>query len=315
VSRSVGRALPYAAVALAASSWGAWGLAIRHAEAIHPMPASLESAIVMGVTIVVSAAVSLRDRVEPAGRLRGVRSLASLEPAGRTWKAWAGVAWFGVADLLNMLLFFAAYKLTIGVAVLTHYMAPVFVALTAPLVLREPMTVRSAVAVAVSVAGLAVMVVPSTGGTVAAPIWASAALGTGSAVFYASNVLVNKFIAGSFSASQAMLWHGVVATLLGALLVPPAAWATIDPRAVAFLSVVAVGPAALGGLAFVWGLRRIPAAHASTLTLLEPLVSVVLGQAVLGEPLGRRAAAGGALILMGSVAIVTQARLSAVESG
>lgn len=293
--RVVASALPYAAVALAASSWGTWALIIRHTEALGPMPAALESAIVMGVITVVSGGMSLRDRV----RRRA------------TWKAWAWVGWFGVADLLNVLLFFAAYKLTIAVAVLTHYMTPVFVALTAPFVLREKMTQRTGFAVAMSFAGLAVMLVPSLGAAGGAEVWASAALGTGSAVFYASNVLVNKFVVGSFSTSEAMFWHGVVATLLGALLVPPAAWATIDAHAAAFLAGVAIGPGALGGLAFVWGLRRMPAAHASTLTLLEPLVSMLVGAEVLGERVGVRGLLGGALVLAGAVLVMTQVRTPA----
>jgi drug/metabolite transporter (DMT)-like permease len=53
-----------------------------------------------------------------------------------------------------------------------------------------------------------------------------------------------------------------------------------------------------------------PAAHASTLTLLEPLVGVLLGAAVFGEPLGVPAIVGGALILGGAYAVVTQAPAS-----
>jgi drug/metabolite transporter (DMT)-like permease len=289
LSRTVSRALPYAAVALAAGSWGTWGLLIRHTEAIGAMPAALESAIVMGVITVVSGALSLRNRA--SGR--------------RTWKAWAGVAWFGVGDLLNVLLFFAAYKLTIAVAVLTHYMTPIFVALTAPVVLKEKMSARTGLAIGVSFFGLAVMLAQSEGAG-SGKMWTSAALGTASAVFYASNVLVNKFIASSFSTNEAMFWHGIVATLLGLVLVPRAAWHSVDSHAAAFLAVAAIGPGALGGLAFVWGLRRMPAARASTLTLLEPLVSLLLGAWVLGERLGVRAVVGGALILAGALLVTTQ---------
>ena len=38
---------------------------------------------------------------------------------------------------MNVLLFFAAYKLTIAVSVLTHYLTPIFVALAAPLLLAR----------------------------------------------------------------------------------------------------------------------------------------------------------------------------------
>ena len=51
-----------------------------------------------------------------------------------------------------------------------------------------------------------------------------------------------------------------------------------------------------------------PAAHASTLTLLEPLVAVTLGALVLEETLTARLFVGGLLILTGSLLVMTQAQ-------
>jgi len=285
------RALPYAAVALAACAWGTWGLVVRHTEAIGAMPTALESTIVMAVITVVTGVASLRDRV----------------PGRAPWRARVWVAWLGVGDAFNILLFFAAYKLTIAVSVLTHYLTPIFVAVAAPRVRRERMTLRTAAAIATSFAGLALMLAPSTGGGSAA-MWTSAMLGAGSAVFYASNVIVNKFVAADFSTSETMFWHGVVGTPLLAAFVPPSAWSAVDPRAAGFLALASIGPGAFAGMAFVWGLRRMPAAHASTLTLLEPLVSILLGAALLGEWLGARAVGGGLLILAGALVVMTASR-------
>jgi drug/metabolite transporter (DMT)-like permease len=255
------------------------------------MPTALESTIVMAVITVVTGVASLRDRV----------------PGRAPWRARVWVAWLGVGDAFNILLFFAAYKLTIAVSVLTHYLTPIFVAVAAPLVLRERMTLRTAAAIATSFAGLALMLAPSTGGGSAA-MWTSAMLGAGSAVFYASNVIVNKFVAADFSTSETMFWHGVVGTPLLAAFVPPSAWSAVDPRAAGFLALASIGPGAFAGMAFVWGLRRMPAAHASTLTLLEPLVSILLGAALLGEWLGARAVGGGLLILAGALVVMTASR-------
>jgi drug/metabolite transporter (DMT)-like permease len=252
------------------------------------MPTSLESTIVMAVITAVSGLASLRDRIA--------------RPA--PWRARACVAWLGISDSMNVLLFFAAYKLTIAVSVLTHYLTPIFVALAAPLLLRERMTPRTALAIGVSFGGLAIMLVPAGAGAGAA-MWTSAALGAGSAVFYASNVITNKFIVDTFSTSETMFWHGVVATPFLAAFVPPSAWSAVDPRAATFLALATIGPGALAGLLFVWGLRQMPAAHASTLTLLEPVVSIVSGAVLLGEPLGPRSVVGGALILAGSLTVMT----------
>jgi drug/metabolite transporter (DMT)-like permease len=286
------RALPYAAVAFAACAWGTWSLILRHAEAIAPMSSALESTIALAVLTAFTGVTSLRDRVR--------------SPAGWRPRLWIG--WLGVSDALNVLLFFAAYKITISVAVLTHYLAPIFVAVASPFVIRERLSTRTMLAVGASFAGLAMMLGPSRPGASGGAMWSSAMLGAASAVFYASNVLGNKFVAASFSSSETMFWHGLVATPFLALFIPRAEWAALDAHAVVFLAVASIGPGALAGLAFVWGLRRMPAAHASTLTLLEPLVAVVLGSAVFGETLGPRAIAGATLILAGALVVMTSAR-------
>jgi drug/metabolite transporter (DMT)-like permease len=252
------------------------------------MGAALESTIVMATITAVSAITMLRDRTP--GRAR--------------WRDRAWVAWLGVSDAMNVVLFFAAVRFVITVAVLVHYLTPVLVAVAAPFALREKLTARTAGAVVTSVAGLAVMLAPASGSlNRGAASWA-AMFAAGSAVFYASNVIVNKLIVSAFSPSEAMFWHGLVATPLLALLVPRGAWAVLDPSAVGFLALVAIGPGALAGLAYVWGLRRIPAAHASTLTLVEPLVAVSIGAAVFGEPFGPRTWIGGALIFGSSLVVM-----------
>lgn len=291
--------LRYAAVALAASSWGTWPLILRRADAIAPMPTALTSTIVMGVMTIASGAVVLVDRA---------RSRAPSPRPNR--RAWAGIAWLGVADALNFVLFFAAYRTTsVAIAVITHYLTPIFVAIAAPLVLHERATRRTAVAVVVSFAGLLLLLGPWNAERHARD-GLGAAFGAGSAVFYAANVLVNKRLGSAFRPSELVCFHGIVATPLLAVFVPPDAWAAIDPHALAVIVGGALGPGALAGLLFVWGLRDLPATHVSTLTLLEPLVAVIAGAVAFGEHLASLALAGAALILAGAAAVVSQRRLA-----
>jgi len=280
-ARNVG----YVLVAAAATGWGTWPLILRHAE----MPAALQSAVMMTVLMVVSLPLMLRDRV--AVRARPVH--------------WLGVGWLGVADALNVVLFFAAYQRTsVAIAVLTHYLTPVFVALAAPLVLRERPQARTYGAVAVSFAGLLLLLQPWDE-RLGPEDLAGAALGAGSAVFYASNVLVNKRLAPVFSASELMFFHGFVAVPFLWALVPAGAFAATPAVSLAVVIAGAMGPGALGGLTFVWGLRRIAASHASVLTLLEPFVAVVTAALFLGQKLASGQIFGGLLILTGAVVVVT----------
>lgn len=280
----------YALVAIGAASWGTWPLILRPAEAIAPMPPALESLVVMLVLVLVSGPLSLRDRVT--------------RPATR--REWIAVSWLGVSDALNILLFFGAYQVTgVAIAVLTHYLTPIFVALAAPVVLRERPGLRTYAAVALSFAGLVLLLAPwRDGGRPGDTL--GAILGAGSAVFYASNVLVTKRLTGAFSGSELTFFHGLVSLVVLALFVPHAAWAHLDPRALSVVAAGGVGPGAMGGLFFVWGLRRIAASHASTLTLLEPLVAVLLAALVFHEHLGGVALVGGALIVSGAALVVSK---------
>lgn len=225
-----------------------------------------------------------------------------------TAREWLGVAWLGVADAANVACFFAAYRrTTVAIAVLTHYLTPLLVALAAPIVLRERVQPRSLVALVVSLVGLACALGP-TGAGAGTSHWLGALLGATSAVFFASNVLVNKRLAHAFSASELMGYHGLVATPLLAAMVPREAWAVLAEPSSGWLFVGALGPGAIAGLLFVAGLRRIPASHASALTYLEPLTAIVLGSVRLGERPGVIGWVGVALVLAsGALVLATPA--------
>ena len=254
------------------------------------MPASLQSAIVMGVLTVVSAPFMLKDRL-------AVRA---------TRRDWLGVVWLGVSDAANMALFFAAYQRTsVAIAVLTHYLAPIFVALTAPFVLKERASTKTYGAVAIAFTGLVLLL---EAWRAAANGIVGAALGAGSAVFYASNVLTNKRLAKVFSGSELMFFHGLVSVPILFALVPSSQYAQVGAGALLVVLAGAVGPGALAGLFFVWGLRRIPASHAGTLSLFEPLVAVLVAGALMGERVGGIGVVGGLLILAGALLVISAER-------
>jgi drug/metabolite transporter (DMT)-like permease len=285
-------AFGYLLVALAAASWGTWPLILRTAEHLAPMPAAVESTILMLVIAVVTGPLVLRDRVREKA----------------TPGEWLGVAWLGVADALNALFFFMAYQRTsVAVAVLSHYLAPLFVAVAAPLLLRERPSLNTYCAVGIAFIGLVLLLRPWE--AAAHPTDAAgAAFGAASAFFYASNVLANKRLSRAFSGSELMFFHCFVALPLLVALVPRGAWGALDARAAGIVALGSLGPGALAGLFFVWGLRRIEASHASTLTLLEPLVAMLLGVAVYGERIGVGGLFGSALILGGAGMVMAMSR-------
>ena len=287
------RWLGYAVIAAAACSWGTWGLVIRGADCAGPLDARLDSALVMVVITLVAFALLALERA------RGPR--ARQRPGPREW---LGVAWLGLADAMNVVLLFAAYRATsLSIAVTTHYLAPLFVALASPFALRERGHPRTYLAVGVGLAGLLLLLRPWNEQLARSDLF-GAACGAASALFYASNVLVNKRLYHAFTAIELMAFHGVIAAPLLIALVPHGAWGALHLRSALVLAGGAIGPGALGGVMFVWALRTVPAAHASTLTLLEPLVTVIVAVVLVGEQLAWVSWLGAALILVGAASVL-----------
>jgi drug/metabolite transporter (DMT)-like permease len=296
----VTRLRAYLLVALAACSWGTWRYILLWAERLAPgLDARVESAVVMAVMTVFSF-VLLGLEGEPGPRPRALRT-------------WMGVAWLGVADALNVMLLFAAYGHTsVAIAVTTHYLAPLIVAALAPLILRERS--RGAWLAVGGAIGLALLLRPWSDSLGPRDVTGAAA-GAGSALFYASNVLVNKRLIagggdgrGKFTATTLMAFHGIFATPLLVALAPAGAFHALTLPAFLVLVLGGIGPGALGGIFFIRALENVRVTHASTLTLLEPLVAVGIAMVFLGERLAPISWLGALCVLScaGAVAYVGQ---------
>ncbi|MEZ4368702.1 MAG: EamA family transporter [Kofleriaceae bacterium] len=123
-----------------------------------------------------------------------------------------------------------------------------------------------------------------------------ATLGLVSAVGYAGNVFFARRLTLAVGAARTMCVHSALAAVLLAPLAVPDLGA-IEARD---LAVLGAGTLVLGtgaGLAYLHGLAIIGAARAAMLTFCEPIVAVVVGVVVWGEPLRAPAAAGAALVL------------------
>ena len=277
-------------VAIAACSWGTWRFVLLAAEKLAPgLDARVEGAIVMLVITLFAFAVMPFEK---------------REPRARTPRDWAGVAWLGVADAMNVVLLFVAYsKTSVAIAVTTHYLAPIFVAIGAPIFLREQEKPGARLAAFGGLAGLALLLRPWSSELRHADMLGAAA-GAGSALFYASNVLVNKRLVRKFTPIELMAWHGVFATPLLVLIAPFHEFGKLTLGGAALLTVGGIGPGALGGIFFIWALKEIRAADAATLTLLEPLVAVGIAVFGYGEHLAPVSWLGASIILICAGAVM-----------
>ena len=270
------------AIAGAAAVWGLWGLVVRQAGIGGPLAAC----------IVMFAMATFTAPLLPRRIPRG-------------WAMWTPLLATAVTDAGNALLYFDALaRGPVPIAVLSHYLAPVLVAVFAPWLVGQAPGRAVWLALAASVAGLLLLL----GGDVwqlDSAVAATAALGAGSAVFYALQTLFQKRAGDLLTAAELLVWHAWLSGLLllpFALQQPAPAW-----QGVAWLCGGAFVGGTLGGTVFLWGLRRVPATTAGVLTYVEPLVGVAAGVLVLGETLPAWAPLGAVLIL-GAGVWVTRAR-------
>lgn len=268
-----------ALVALAAASWGLWSLFLRPTG----LPGTVTSALML--LFVAVFALPFARREPPPRWDRGAVVLLVAN---------------GAFDALNVLTFFAALDhTTVAIAVLTHYFAPVLVAVASPWIDRT-VTPGAPTAAGVATIGLALVLQPWR--DQADGVWLGAALGTTSALAYAANVFVLRRLGPRIGAARTLSYHGFI----GAALLAPVAAAdlgAVEARDLALIGAGSLVLGAAGGIAFIVGLARIGSARASVLTFAEPLVAVVAGWLAFGEGLSPAAAAGAALVLAAGVAV------------
>jgi drug/metabolite transporter (DMT)-like permease len=215
--------------------------------------------------------------------------------------------------------FFAIHRLDIGIALLIQYIAPILVALWARFVFREPVRRRIWAALALSLAGLTLVVEIWHGGQLSGPGVAACVL---AAISYAAYVLIAERGVRRRDPVSLSAWGFLFATIFWSLLAP---WWTFPGRRfedhVSLLGNLAsthvslwllmLWMVVLGGILpfglIVGALRHISATRAGITAMLEPVVAIVVAWAWLGESLRPVQLSGAALTLVG-IGLVQTAR-------
>ena len=283
MSRARGDATGVGLVLGAASLWGTWSLFLR--------PAGLPSAT-SGVLVFLTMGLATLPTAWRAPAARWDRT------------AWLLLAGTAVFDALNVLTYFAALETTVAVAVLTHYLAPIIIALLAERI-EGTTTPGARPAALVALVGLALILEPWH--APASRAVAGAALGTISAFCYAGNVFVVRRLAARVGAARQVAYHSAIAAVV---LLPfgVSGLATVSRGGLALVALGSVTIGALAGIVFVEGLQKTGSARAAILTYAEPLVAVAVGALVWGEPMHPLAAVGGTLVLAAGIHVARQAR-------
>ncbi len=267
-----------AQIAAAMVIWSTWGLFVRR---VPLAPWALTAYV--GV---VAAAAAAGAWLALGGSLRAL------------WpRAHRGLlVLMGALFVINNVCFLTAYeRTTVANAVLTHYTAPVFVALLAPPLLRERLLPATPAALVLAAAGMMLLLPDLRFDFRDRHLW-GLFLGTVSGAAYGGLILLARALSPRMPALPLIVFQNA---FLALCLVPTAVFREPLERAelVAAVAVLGLAHATVAPLLYLRGIRTVRAQTAAILGYLEPLAAVALGALVLGESPGAPGFLGGVLIV------------------
>ncbi|MBE6569807.1 MAG: EamA/RhaT family transporter [Ruminococcaceae bacterium] len=207
----------------------------------------------------------------------------------------------GGAIGINWILLFEAYRYTtVATATVCYYLSPVLVMALSPLVLKEKLTVRKVLCIIGALLGM-LFVSGVFGGQSGARDGVGILLGCGAAVFYASVVLMNKFLRDipPTESTFVQLASAALVVLPYGILVGDFAEAAAELSVTAVL-LTAVVAFIHTGLAYRLYFDSITDLSGQTIALcsyIDPACAIVLSMTLLGEPMNPLSLFGAVLIL------------------
>ena len=205
----------------------------------------------------------------------------------------------GMAMGINWILLFEAYKYTtVAISTLSYYFAPVIVTLVCPILFKEKLTGKQILCFVMSTIGLALVIGITdlgSGGNDAIGVL----FGLGAAVFYAAVILLNKFIKGVAGIHRTFLQFLAAIVILApyVALSGGVTLGSMDGSGWICLLIVGLVHTGITYCLYFSSLKELPGQTAAILSYIDPLVAVVIGVVVLGEPLSWQQLIGGGLIL------------------
>lgn len=203
----------------------------------------------------------------------------------------------GAAIGVNWIFLFESYRYTsVATATLCYYMAPIFVMLLSPIILKQKLGSRKLICVGAALLGMVLVsgVLESSGGS-----FTGVLLGLGAAAFYASVILMNQFIRDIPAYDKTILQLGSASVVLlpYVLLTVDFAAQTVSPLSLIMLLLVGIIHTGIAYWLYFGGMKDLPAQTVALLSYLDPVVAILLSALLLGEPMTLLSGIGAMLVL------------------
>ena len=203
----------------------------------------------------------------------------------------------GVAMGINWIFLFEAYKYTtVSVATLSYYFAPVIVMVVCPLIFKEKLTGKQILCFAMATAGLVLITGTAGGGK---QDLLGIAFGLAAAAFYATVMLLNKFIKGVTGLHRTFIQFLSAIVVLVPYVTCTGGFTLGGLSGTGWTNLLIVGLVHTGitYCMYFTALKELPGQKVAILSYIDPLVAVLVSVVLLNEGMTLPQMIGGVLIL------------------
>ena len=203
----------------------------------------------------------------------------------------------GAAMGINWIFLFEAYKYTtVSVATLSYYFAPVIVMVICPLLFKEKPTLKQIICFVMSTVGLVLITETAGGGS---EDMRGILFGLSAAIFYATVMLLNKFIKGVEGLHRTFIQFlaAIIVLLPYIVLTGEFTLGSLDGRSWGFLLVVGLVHTGFAYCMYFSAIKDLAGHKVAMLSYIDPLVAVIVSVVFLNEKMTLPQIVGGILIL------------------
>ena len=199
----------------------------------------------------------------------------------------------------NWILLFEAYRYTtVATATLAYYMAPIFVIMASPFVLKERLTAIKGLCVAMALTGM-VLVSGVVQSGMDGVDFTGILCGVGAASLYATVILLNKFIKNISAYDMTIMQLGLAALVLLPYTMVTENFAVLSPDTNSLLLLAVVGVIHTGFTYAMYfsSIQGLKAQTVAIFSYIDPIVAIILSAVLLNESMDIYSMVGAVLVL------------------
>lgn len=206
----------------------------------------------------------------------------------------------GIGIGLNWIFLFQAYKYTtVSIATLSYYSAPVIVTILSPIILKERLSLIKFLCVIGAMTGMIFIAGNSESSGAVYNHTLGIIYGVSAAVFYASVIIMNKFIKGLGGLETTVTQLILASIVLVPYVIMTGGFDFSRMTKISYISLIILGVVHTGFAYFLYfsSLKELKGQTIAVLSYIDPISAVIISSLFLGEKMTFLQIVGGILIL------------------